>query len=121
MAKILEYIDRAKEIADSLDNVALKSIILDLQGELLQLQQDNLELKQMLRNQEDYRMEFFNDVYWNVLSNGEKDGPFCSACWDKDKKAVRLHEIFLGVVGRSNFPNSYKCPICGTCVSKKRF
>lgn len=91
MAKILEYIKQAKDIADSMDNVALKSIILDLQGELLELQQENIQLKCALNQKESFNMQFDNNAYYNLLSDGRRDGPFCSGCWDVKNLAVRLH------------------------------
>lgn len=91
MPKILEYINQAKEIADSMDNVALKSIILDLQEILLELQQENLQLKGALNQKNSFNMQFENNVYYNTLSNGQRDGPFCSCCWDVKNLAVRLH------------------------------
>ena len=50
-------------------------------------------------------MVFERPVYWNKIDSEQKDGPYCSACWDKHNSAIRLMTGNNGV---------YYCPICKT-------
>jgi len=55
-------------------------------------------------------MQYENNMYYEVKSDGKKDGPYCSACWDKDSKAIRMH-----LSGR----NTYECPVCKSTAEVK--
>lgn len=118
MAKINETLIQAKQIADTMDNLVLKSIILDLQSQVLDLQQENIGLKESQATRESYNMRFEHGVYWNVKEDGRLEGPFCPICWDDKKKAIRMHENFVGVWVEGARANRYKCNLCQTSVRK---
>ncbi|MEO0131295.1 MAG: hypothetical protein ABIK76_06355, partial [candidate division WOR-3 bacterium] len=40
--------------------------------------------------------------------NGEKDGPFCTRCWDKNKDLIRMHPC--------GNPAYSECPECKNSV-----
>lgn len=103
----LDNIKAIKEIADSTQNIELKSLIVDLKEEILNLRQENLDLKQQLSQKVEHNMVFENKVYWDLKKDGTKDGPFCSACWDKSNIPVRM----------KNNPYTYECPVCQNKVS----
>jgi len=62
-----------------------------LREQVLDLRAENQELKETQTVSDSYNMKFENNVYYNML-NKKVDDPFCSACWDKDKKPIRLHK-----------------------------
>lgn len=100
---ITDTVKKALTIANKLKNVELKEVILDLREQMIELREENLTLKEQLKEKQQYNMVFDKDKYWNILSDGTKDGPYCSACWDGNGKAVRMHEdMFLDFV----------CPVC---------
>ncbi|MCM1265979.1 MAG: hypothetical protein NC200_07245 [Candidatus Gastranaerophilales bacterium] len=103
----LDNIKAIKEIADSTQNIELKSLIVDLKEEILELKEENQKLKNELSKKIDFDMHFENDAYWNMNSNSKKEGPFCSACWDKSQMAVRM---------KSN-TYTYECPVCQNKIS----
>jgi hypothetical protein len=47
-----------------------------------------------------------------LKKKGREEGPYCTGCWDKNKKLVRLH------TKRDSFPEEEKvwithfCPVC---------
>lgn len=84
----------ALTIANELKNVELKEAILDLKEKMLELREENLVLKEQLKNKQKYNMIFDKDRYWNLLSDGTKDGPYCAACWDYKGIAVHLDQKF---------------------------
>lgn len=105
--KTVDNINAIREIANSLNNIELKDKIVELSEEMLELRTENINLKEKLAIQQNFKMEFKNNMYWNNLDNKE-EGPYCSACWDKETKAIRLHQL----------NKSYICPICKNQISK---
>ncbi len=95
------------EIAVTIKNKDLHSKIHELNKEIADIQQENLTLKKKVADLEDTlntkeSLTFEDHVYWS-LKNGKKDGPFCSKCWDVDKRLVRLRTL----------QNSFRtCPNC---------
>lgn len=106
LKNIMDNINTAKELADKLNNLELKSVIVDLKEQILELREENVSLKTKLQEKEKYDMHFKHNVYWNP---DENDGPYCSKCWDHDKKAVRLL--------KQN--KDYYCPVCKEFVKNE--
>lgn len=109
--KITNNLKAIKEIAETTQNLDLKQKILDLREQIQELREENLRLREVVSKQEDFNMFFALNVYFNKKANGEEDGPYCTCCWDKEKKAIRLH-------GCPGNPNVYQCPACKTCVDR---
>jgi len=75
--------------------------LLEMQKKIQNLEKENAELKEKLKIKENLTYE--NNAYW-IDNNGNKDGPFCSRCWDIEKNLVRLHPC--------GNPAYYDCPNC---------
>jgi hypothetical protein len=82
--------------------------ILDAQKELLEMQKrisdlesDNKSLKEKLEIKDS--LIFDRNAYW-IEKNSKKDGPFCSCCWDDNRKTVRMQPC--------GNPAFYSCPKC---------
>ena len=117
----MNIIDNAKEVVkiiQQIDNIELYRKILDLQSEINNLVSENTSLKQQLQECQErlliqQSLMFEDNVYMKKLSNEKEEGPFCTACWDKEKKLTRLHfygnEAYL------------QCPVCqNTVMTRKR-
>ncbi|MBR4127820.1 MAG: hypothetical protein IKR09_09635 [Alphaproteobacteria bacterium] len=105
--KIMDTIKKLSEFAERVKDIDARTAVLDLKEEILSLREENLKLREQLIEKEKFNMKFEESVYWNIKENGEKEGPFCSACWDKDKKAIHLS------------PGAYSsliCPVCKTII-----
>ncbi len=77
--------------------------IIDLQGQIQDLIQENWELKCQVKEFEEKwsikeDLEFRENAYWR--KSGE--GPFCMPCWDDKKKLMRM----AGSKGH------FHCPTC---------
>lgn len=103
--------DAAKALQEA-GKIDLYNEILDAQAKLLELQKrvsdldaENRELKAVIAQERD--LIFENQAYWSS-KDGKKDGPFCSRCWDVDKRAVRMH--------RAGNPAWANCPNCKASV-----
>lgn len=126
---IFKGLKTAKEVSDKIKDAELTTIIADLminsadlKMEMVNLKSENQELKQKLSEKEKYNMVFENGVYWDVKSDGKKDGPFCPTCWENQNKRISLHTTFLGFVSDDNpcpLDNTYICKVCHNSFDKK--
>lgn len=106
---------RLKEISKNIENAEFKNLLADLSLELADVKlkladfmEENVQLRTELaelKNQEaEGPPEMKNGVYYK--HNG--DGPFCTACYDKDGKFMRLKRE------SDDFPEmgTHSCPVC---------
>lgn len=75
--------------------------MLEMQKRITDLESENTSLKDKLGLQENLVYE--NNAYW--ILGERKDGPFCSRCWEADKKTVHMK----AGVNNSSFAT---CPNC---------
>lgn len=99
---ITDSAKKALEIANELKNIELKEAILELKEKIIELREENITLKEQLQEKQKYNMQFIDNYYWNIKKDGSKVGPYCPACWDGDRKPVRMQQSAFG-----NF-----CPVC---------
>jgi hypothetical protein len=92
-------IDTAKEavqLVQKIDNIELYRKILDLQSDALKMVEDNGKLRDRIKELETaFAIKdtlTFEDNHYFVVKDGTKDGPFCTLCWDNDRKLVRKHK-----------------------------
>jgi hypothetical protein len=85
--------------------------IMELREAAMELQEENLKLRDKIQQLEagaklSKSLLFEQEMYWLATDEHEgKDGPFCSVCYDKDAKMVRLHD---GI----RWGWKWRCPIC---------
>lgn len=91
---ILDEVESIVKLVQQIDNKELYNKILELQNSLMEIQQENLELKMEkgeLKSQieaEKY-ISFRDGSYWKNINEANEDGPFCTVCWDSQRKLVR--------------------------------
>ena len=112
---ILDNVKAVAEILQKADNIELYKDILNIQAEAMDLmdqirvlKNENYELKEKFRIKEELR--FVNDLYWVINCNEEKDGPFCSRCFDEKDRLIRMHS--------KKSSHRFVCPVCDIKVSK---
>jgi hypothetical protein len=91
-------IENMKDVADlvkQFGDIELNRRILTLENEVLDLSRDKRradekveELQRVISIKND--LTFRGNEYYLKTTDGE-DGPFCSLCWDRDQKLIRLH------------------------------
>ncbi len=64
-----------------------------LTDELSRLQTENRRLRE--EADEKLRLRFERECYWRIEGEA-KEGPFCSRCFDVERKLVRLHASYNG-------------------------
>lgn len=70
--------------------------ILDLQADALKMVEENSKLRDRIKELETaFAIQgtlVFEDNHYFVSKDGTKDGPFCTLCWDNDRRLVRKHK-----------------------------
>ena len=113
---VKDTIKDAVTIAQKSDNIQLYKSILDAYNAAIELMGENVDLKERIKELESQKvtgdmLEFNNNAYWVKKEDGSVDGPFCSKCWDSEKKLVRMH-----VVNIKEKAKAAKCPNCNSMV-----
>jgi len=113
----MSVIDDLKSVGKTLNDIGkveeykkiLESwqIILEMQEENDKLKKSNSDLKEKLELKGNLVKDDF--VYF-LEKDGNKEGPFCSRCWEKNKVLITLQQ---NKVGHWNF----LCPECGNKVT----
>lgn len=104
-----ELFKDARNIATGANDVQLKSLLLDIQNEVFDLQEENKELRNKL-------IDFKNDkllenglVYrQGVYTKDTEEVTFCSVCWDKYKELSRVRKMKETTDGHTVFV----CDVC---------
>lgn len=83
--------------------------IMDLREAAMQLQEENHELRAQVRSLEDAlkvkaSLTWDKPYYWQV-DGGQKDGPYCQVCYDKEGLLIRL---------QSNSRGHWRCHSCSS-------
>ncbi len=112
---ILDEIKSVAKTIQQIDNIDLYRKILDLQAEVMNLLEENGNLKTEVASLKDKlrikeSLVFQQDAYWQKASDGNKYGPFCTKCWDTEQILVRMLDDPL-----SRLPCN-KCPNCKTVI-----
>lgn len=117
------------EIAREYDNAELNQKILELQEQVGELQQEkqevearNRELEEQIRDLRDAlsfkeSLKSLGDVYISEQKGGWK-GPFCTRCWEVERKAVQLRSCTRKERRMHSMSGSraHLCPECETPV-----
>lgn len=105
----LDKAETKLKIADLISALAdAKIAIADIQGVILEKDQQITELKQAQELKS--KAVFEKPYYWLENSDkkdGPRDGPYCQQCYDNDQKLIRLQ-----------CPNNNGYWICKTCKSE---
>lgn len=96
---VMGVIDTAKEavqLVQKIDNIELYRTILDLQSDALKTVEENSKLRDRIKELETaFAIKdtlVFEDNSYFVVKDSSKDGPYCTICWDTDRKLVRKHK-----------------------------
>src|SRR5438093_1108239 len=87
---IIETAKEVVQLVQKIDNIELYKQILDLQREIFELVDENRELKTNVKQLNEaltinHELFFENNAYWRK-TDGLNDGPFCTHCWDRERK-----------------------------------
>ncbi len=82
----------------------------------MDLMEENRRLKEEINSiKENYKLGkklvIEKSAYWEINGN-EKNGPFCSGCWDNNNKLIRIQKKPTAV--RINI-----CPVCGATTKSE--
>lgn len=77
--------------------------LLEMQKKITELESENKSLQEEFEIKDTLVSE--GNVYW-IQKDGIKEGPFCTCCWDSERKLLRLH--------KSQVSDRVSCPKCNT-------
>jgi len=98
---LLEKAENKLKIAELLYALADANIKLaEIQQSMLEKDSVIKELKNQIEIKE--KLNWDSPFYW-LEESGNKDGPFCQQCYDKDNKLIRLQMLEVG---------SWECKVC---------
>jgi hypothetical protein len=104
VADVLQHIGKTEEQKRLLN---IQKELLDMQRKLLDLDDENRDLREKLKIKND--LFFENNAYWLKKADASIEGPFCSACWDRDRQLIHLQRVRNGI-------DIWLCPVCKTDV-----
>lgn len=119
---VYDVLKDAVSIAQKADNIELYRILLDAQKDSMDLLEENRNLKEKIRKLKDNSainkaLIFKNNCYFKK-EDIELDEPYCSKCWDDDRRLIRLHiDNFYGHDGVTG--TCYKCQTQSYNIKKK--
>lgn len=123
----ISILDKLVELGKKLKNKKLNEEIMTLQNYMMSIQQriitlerENHQLKEKLLEKENKNIIFEKGAYFELKQDGTKEGPFCSGCWDKDKKLIRLKETRVGWYDSiNNIDDTHQVEICPICKTRR--
>ncbi|TGB04682.1 hypothetical protein [Halobacillus salinus] len=110
---VMDTLKTVAGLAQRVGDIELHQQIIGLQTEVYGLLEENhqlrMEMKENKDKQEIEKQLIFEDNFYYLSPNPGvyESGPYCSGCWDKENKLVRLHtyetfsDVFLA-----------DCPVC---------
>jgi hypothetical protein len=124
---LIKVANESKNLELTSSLIELQQKILNMQGSFGELQQKYHEAQEQTRRLGDELRQLSDasaladdivaeDNAYFLSKDGKKSGPYCTACWDRDRKLVRLsfqgHSIFPGKMGL----NEYTCAAHGKLI-----
>ena len=110
---IIQSIKSVWDCAKKLEQHEPLEKLAELKDKCYDLRDEHRELKERLAAKESHNFVFENNLYWDVNSDGLREGPYCSACWDNASKAIRMHKVLKS--------DEYTCPVCKEWVEGPNF
>jgi hypothetical protein len=117
VASIKAAWDLAKAIktsADAIDDAQIKlqiaeliSALADAKIEAAENAERISELERQIKSKSE--MLFEGRLYYRFLETGNREGPFCPTCYDKDGKTIRLQPN-----SENRHHDDWRCHGCGT-------
>jgi len=104
VGKILQEAGKIEQYKQILE---VQEKLLEMQKKITDLESENKDLKEKLTTKEN--LKYRNNAYW-IDEKDKKEGPFCSRCWDDEKKLMRMHYL--------THSQSYYCCKCRVGISK---
>ena len=107
---ILDTVKGIANITKKIGDIELNSKIIDLQSEVYDLIEENHKLRSEIRHianekgiEDNLSMK---GHFYTLITNDNEDGPFCTSCWDNNKKLIRchIHEVYSIEMA--------SCPVC---------
>ncbi len=110
----VELAKAVKASTDAIDDAKIKLQVAELIGALADAKMEAAESAELIASLQKQlksktEMEFDGSVYYRVKDDGEKEGPWCQACYDAKGLEVRLQDN-----RNRKVTYQWSCNNCGT-------
>lgn len=90
----IDYFKAAFELAKKAQSVELQSELLSMREDYNTMREENAALKDQVKLLEQAEITakdlvYRSPAYYRKVAGGADEGPFCSRCWDVDRRLVR--------------------------------
>jgi hypothetical protein len=97
----LEHVKELAVLVQKYQDQDLYQRIVDLRDEIFALREENLSLKEKVKEMQDAadissQLVREQNFYFRKFADGTKAGPYCLACWDGDRKLVNVQTFSYG-------------------------
>jgi len=121
-ATAAEAVKTAISLVRKGDLAALEKVLLDLRDDIAKLRDANIELRNEnrdLREKLNTRegLTFAENVWWKLLDNGGREGPYCPKCYGDRDKAVRMGYHVYNFGPNYGVSRKYTCPVCDISIA----
>ncbi|MBM9831612.1 hypothetical protein [Enterococcus faecalis] len=106
------FID-AKNLASGANDLQLKSILLDIQGKVYELQEENRTLRNQINVLQQADIIKSSLIWSGNVYYYHGVGPYCTNCADDESKLIRMNVVRY--YGNSNI--TAECPRCKNAVA----
>ena len=96
----IDDLSKVAKVLREADKIEQYQLILSTQEQLIDMQKHIGELETKVKDLTEqlnitHELTYKNDAYWRE-NEGSKEGPFCTRCWDVDRKLVRMADTKTG-------------------------
>lgn len=102
-----ELLIDARNLATGANDLQLKSLLLDIQGAVYDLQEENRNLRDEIHELKNSSITDSELVFRDGVYKKDSD-VYCSVCWDKDKRLSRVRKVKKDSSGNVAF----SCDVC---------
>ena len=89
--------------------ISIQEKVMEVVDRDVELKEENNKLKKEIETGK--ILEYQNNVYWLKTDKPGETGPYCSKCYDTDRRLVHLHQ--------RDDPRYLQCPSCRIMVQKR--
>jgi hypothetical protein len=110
----LDLVKSAFKLAQKYRQADLQSAISELLGKVMELAEENYNLRGEVRTLKEQaeiqgQLLYKNATSWRKLQDGKEDGPFCPRCWEYEKKLIHMRQSTTNTY--EGYPHAF-CPQC---------
>lgn len=106
---VIDLIKKGSQMEAQAQIQKLQEQYLGLHAENLELRQELLEVKGVLQEQ---TQMIFDEPFFYIEDEGNREGPYCPRCWQGEKKKCRVIQT------PDSYNGTHQCQVCDECFGE---